>query len=305
MTSEGYADFEGSQTWYRIDGDLRRGSAAADGPAPVVVLHGGPGGTHDYLTPLADLATGGRAVVMYDQLGNGRSTHHRDRGADFWTVDLFVRELASLLDHLGIAARYHVLGQSWGGFLAQEHAITQPAGLQSLVLSNTALSFPDFVSEANRLRADLPPGVDDTLRKHEEAGTTDSEEYVEACMVFYHRHLCRADPWPDGVVAGLAKIDEDPTVYHTMNGPSEFHVIGSIKDWTSLGRLDQVHAPALVICGEHDEATPALQKPLVDELTSAGNEVELVVMPGCSHLPMWEQPEAYLGQVAGWLARHD
>jgi L-proline amide hydrolase len=302
--TEGYADLDGDRTWYHVHGELL---AAADGPAPMVVLHGGPGATHDYLTPLAGLADQppGRAVVLYDQLGNGRSTHHRDRGAEFWTVELFVRELANLLDHLGISDRYHVLGQSWGGFLAQEHAITGPPGLRSLVLSNTATSFPDFVSEANALRADLPPGVDDTLRRHEEAGTTDDPEYAAACEVFYRRHLCRLDPWPQGVIDGLAKLDEDPTVYHTMNGPSEFHVIGSIKDWSSTDRLDEIHVPAFVISGEFDEATPALQVPLVDGLRTAGNEVEQVVMPGCSHLPMWEEPHAYLAHVGDWLARHD
>ena len=93
---------------------------------------------------------GGRAVVLYDQLGNGSSTHLPERGADFWTVELFVRELANLIDHLGIGDRYHVLGQSWGGFLAQEHALTQPRGLRSLVLSNTAASFPDFVARGER-----------------------------------------------------------------------------------------------------------------------------------------------------------
>ena len=300
MTTEGYVGFEDSQTWYRVDGEL-----GADGPAPLVVLHGGPGATHDYLTPLAELARDGRAVVLYDQVGNGRSTHHPDRGADYWSVDLFVRELANLLEHLGIADRYHVLGQSWGGFLAQEHAITQPLGLRSLVLSNTALSFPDFVAEANRLRLDLPPGVNDILLRHEAAGTTGTEEYAEAAQVFYDRHVCRLDPWPEEVVLAFAKIDEDPTVYHTMNGPSEFHVIGSIKDWTSRGRLGRVQVPTLVISGELDEATPALQLPLVEAIADAGNEVEAVVMDGCSHLPMWEQPEAYLGHVGDFLSRRD
>ena len=304
-TTEGYADFDGDRTWYQVHGDL---PAPGDGPAPLVVLHGGPGATHDYLTPLADLAEpqhGGRAVVLYDQIGNGRSTHHPDRGAAFWTVELFVRELANLVDHLGIGDRYHVLGQSWGGFLAQEHALTRPGGLRSLVLSNTAASFPDFVAEANLLRKDLPPGVDDTLRKHEDAGTTDDPEYAAACQVFYERHLCRLLPWPDGVVEGLAKLDEDPTVYHVMNGPSEFHVIGSIKDWSSADRLGGIKVPTYVMSGEHDEATPALQIPLVDGIRAAGNEVEQTVMVGCSHLPMWEQRDSYNGHVADWLARHD
>jgi L-proline amide hydrolase len=149
-------DGEEAETWYRVTGELRPEDPAA--PAPLVVLHGGPGATHDYLLSLADLA-GGRAVIHYDQLGNGRSTHYPDRGAEFWTVDLFVRELHNLVESLGIGARHHVLGQSWGGFLAQEYALTQPPGLRALVLADTAASFPDFVAEANRLRALLPPEV--------------------------------------------------------------------------------------------------------------------------------------------------
>ena len=297
----GYADFEGDQTWYAVFGELDPEAELA----PLVVLHGGPGATHDYLLPIADLVETGRALVFYDQLGNGNSTHHPDRGADFWTVDLYVRELANLLQHLGIGDRYHVLGQSWGGFLAQEHAFTQPAGLQSLVLSNTATSFPDFVSEANKLRAELPPGVDDTLRKHEDAGTTDDPEYAEAVEVFYRRHLCRLDPWPQGVIDGLGKLDEDPTVYHTMNGPSEFHVIGSIRDWSGRDRLNLIQVPALVISGRHDEATPALQEPLLEGIGAAGNKVEQVILEESSHLSMWEEREAYNAAVADWLARHD
>ena len=125
-------------------------------------------------------------------------------------------------------------------------------------------------------------------------------------MVFYQRHVCRLDPWPAGVAAGFAKIDEDPTVYHTMNGPSEFHVIGSIRDWSSTAT-----ASARSTCrrtsssGEHDEATPALQVPIVDGIRGGGNEVEQLVMPGCSHLPMWEQPDAYRDAVGQWLRRHD
>src|SRR5438552_3911234 len=156
---------ETADTWYRIAGELRLNDARV--PAPLVVLHGGPGAAHDYLLSLCDLARDGRAVVHYDQLGNGRSTHFPDRGGDFWTVELFVRELHNLVDVLGIGERHHVLGQSWGGFLAQEYGITRPDGLRSLVLADTAASFPDFVAEANRLRADLPPEVEATLTHHE------------------------------------------------------------------------------------------------------------------------------------------
>jgi L-proline amide hydrolase len=291
---EGTIPFDDGETWYRIVGDL-------DGRAtPLVVLHGGPGATHDYLLALADLADD-RAVVFYDQFGNGRSSHFPERGADFWTVELFVRELHNLVDALGLRPGHHVLGQSWGGFLAQEYALTQPSGLRSLVLADTAASFPDFVAEANGLRARLPAEVEETLRRHEEAGTTDHPEYAAACDVFYRRHVCRADPWPDEVVEAFAWIERDPTVYHTMNGPSEFHVVGSIRDWQSKDRLHEIRVPTLIVSGRHDEATPALQEALRHGIVDS----EWVMFEGSSHMPHVEERERYMHVVGEWLRRQD
>jgi L-proline amide hydrolase len=288
-------DGDTAETWYRLVGELR-----PDGPAPLVTLHGGPGATHDYLLSLADLA-GDRAVVFYDQIGNGRSTHYPERGADFWTVELFVRELYNLVEALRIADRHHVLGSSWGGFLAQEYALTQPKGLRSMVLADTAASFPDFVAEANRLRQELPPEVEATLKRHEEAGTTDDPEYEEACMVFYSRHLCRLDPWPPELVEAFAWIERDPTVYHTMNGPSEFHVVGSIKDWNVKDRLGEIDVPTLLVSGRHDEATPALQ----ETLEAGIRDCEWILFEESSHVPHLEERERYMQLVGQWLSRHD
>jgi L-proline amide hydrolase len=284
-----------AETWYRIVGELR-----PQGPAPLVTLHGGPGATHDYLLSLSDLAEA-RGVVFYDQLGNGRSTHYPERGAEFWTVELFVSELHNLVDALGIGERHHVLGQSWGGFLAQEYAFTSPRGLQSLVLADTAASFPDFVTECNRLRQQLPPEVEATLRRHEEAGTTDDPEYEEACMVFYQRHLCRLDPWPPEVGESFAWLERDPTVYHTMNGPSEFHVVGSLKDWQSRDQLGEIGVPTLLLSGRHDEATPALQETLAAGIP----DCEWVVFEESSHMPHVEERERYMQILGDWLVRQD
>jgi L-proline amide hydrolase len=292
---EGTVAFEGGETWYRVTGSLD-----TVGPAPLVVLHGGPGATHDYLLSLGDLAAGGRAVVHYDQLGNGRSSHYPERGADFWTVELFVRELHNLVGALGIAERHHVLGQSWGGFLAQEYALTQPGGLRSIVLADTAASFPDFVAEANRLRAELPSEVEATLRRHEEAGTTNDSEYEQACLVFYARHVCRVE-WPPEVAASFQWIARDPTVYHTMNGPSEFHVIGSIRDWQVQDRLHKIRLPTLLVSGRYDEATPALQRTLLGGIAGS----EWAIFEESSHMPHVEERERYMQVVGDWLARHD
>lgn len=289
-------DWDGGWTWYRVEGDL-----GADGPAPLVIVHGGPGAAHDYLETVADLAnTAGRPCVLYDQIGCGRSQHLPDGPAAFWTVGLFCRELAALVNHLDIAERYHVLGQSWGGMLAMEHALAHPPGLRALVVANSPASVELWLSEANRLRSLLPPDVQDTLTRHEAAGTTDSEEYEQAVMVFYERHLCRI-PFPDGLQRTFAQLAEDPTVYHTMNGPSEFHVIGTLKGWDITPRLGDVRVPVLVISGEHDEATPNVVRPLVDALPNARWEL----IEGASHSTHLEQPERFLELVETFLSAHD
>lgn len=288
---EGFAPFGEHRTWYRVTGDL------AGGKPPLVALHGGPGCTHDYIEAYADLAVGGRAVVHYDQLGNGRSTHLRDADPLFWTVSLFLAELDNLLAHLGIAGRYDVIGQSWGGMLAAEHAVRRPAGLRRLVIANSPASMRTWVAEANRLRADLPPDVQAALLKHETDGTTDHPDYVTATRAFYDRHLCRV-AWPPGLERTFAAMVDDPTVYGTMNGPSEFHVIGTIRDWTIEDRLHAIDVPTLLISGFHDEATPLTQMPFVENIP----DVRQVVFPNSSHLPHIEERAAFMPVVEAFLA---
>ena len=298
-TTTGSVDFDAGQTWYRVTGDLAASRAA--GLTPLVIAHGGPGATHDYTLRMAMLSENGRAVVHYDQLGCGNSTHLPDRGADYWTVELFLRELDTLLDALGIADDYHLLGQSWGGMLGAEHAIRRPAGLRSLVIADSPASMELWVSEANRLRADLPAEVQATLLEHEAAGTTDSPEYLAAEEVFYARHVCRVVPNPPEVTKSFASIAEDPTVYHTMNGPSEFHVIGSLRDWSVVDQVHLITAPTLVVTGAYDEATPAVVKPFLDAIP----DVRWHQFPESSHMPHVEEEADFMTVVGSFLAAHD
>jgi L-proline amide hydrolase len=178
-TTEGTVDFRGHHTWYRVTGDLAATRAA--GLLPLVVLHGGPGVPHEYVLRIAGLAATGRAVVHYDQLGCGFSTHLPDQSPDFWTVQLFLDELDTVLAALGIDDGYALLGQSWGGMLAAEHAVRRPTGLRALVIANSPASMELWLAEANRLRGELPPEVQATLLAHEEAGTTGSPSSPSWC----------------------------------------------------------------------------------------------------------------------------
>jgi L-proline amide hydrolase len=148
----GFADFGGHQTWYRVTGQLDRDA----GRAPLVVLHGGPGAAHDYTLAMTSLADDGRAVVHYDQLGCGRSTHLPDADPSFWTVDLFVAELRNLVDVLGIGDRFHLLGQSWGGMLGPEVVLSDSSGISSLTICDSPASMPLWLAAAAELRAVYP-----------------------------------------------------------------------------------------------------------------------------------------------------
>jgi L-proline amide hydrolase len=287
--------WQGLRTWYRVVGDLRRG------PAPLVICHGGPGLTHDYLIAVAELARSGRPCVLYDQFGSGRSEHRPDAPADFWTVDLFVRELATLVEHLDIADAYHVFGHSWGGMLALETALRRPPGLRSIVVADAFASSGRYATEVARLVRELPAEVRATIERHEAAGTTDSPEYQEAMRAFYGRHVCRRRPVPDGVRRTLAALGEDPTVYRTMAGPSEFSLTGTLRDWDITGSLSQVEVPALVVSGRHDEVTPHA----VEELYRGLPDSRWVLFEESSHMPHVEEPERFLDVVDEFLTQVD
>jgi proline-specific peptidase len=290
-SSEGFVPFRGFTTWYRIVGERE-----ASGKLPLLCLHGGPGVPHDYLEPLAAMAETGRRVIFYDQLGCGNSSHPHDPA--LWSIRLFVEELVAVRQALGLD-RVHILGNSWGGMLAQAYALTQPAGLASLILHSTLPSSHQWVAEANRLRADLPPDVQATLLQHEEAGTTDDPAYQEAMMVFYRRHLCRTEPWPECVVRAFEKLAEDPEVYHTMNGPSEFYMTGLIKDWDIRGRLGEIRVPTLITSGRYDEATPLIAETIHRGIAGS----EWVVFEQSAHLAHAEEPERYNRVLGDFLDR--
>ena len=155
---------------------------------------------------------------MYDQLGCGNSTHLAEKRGDgkFWTEALFLSELDNLLSHLGIQDDYHLLGQSWGGMLGSSHAVRHPQGLRKLILADTPTSVELMVEAAEKLRANLPKDVQETLLKHEKDGTTDSKEYEEAVEVYYDLHICRTKPTPKDFARSVELLKEDDTVYSTM-----------------------------------------------------------------------------------------
>jgi len=296
----GKADFvvgtETFQTWYKVVGDLK------SGVRPVVVLHGGPGIPHQYMTPNLDLwKTHGIPVVIYDQLGCGLSTHLRDKPKEFWSVELFMDELENLVVHLGISSDYALLGHSWGGMLSANYVCArQPPGLKLLVLMGTPASMKLWQEGTRQLLEGLPEDVKKIIKKHEEDGTTSDPEYQKAIEVFMGKHVCRLNPLPQEMLDALAAQMADPTVYFIMNGPSEFYITGTIKTWSVLDQLSTITQPTLLINGVYDEATDLCVAPLFEKIPKA----KWVQFGSSAHMAHFEERERYLKIVGDFLTAY-
>lgn len=261
---EGWLDWRGGRTWYRIAGD--------GGRAPLVCLHGGPGSTHHYFAPLERLALE-RPIVLYDQVGCGQSAAPEDTE---WCLALFLEELDALRAHLDLG-RVHLLGTSWGGMLALEHALARQDTLWSLTLSSTLASAAEWAVEAKRLR-DAIPGTDD-----------------EVADAFDARHFYRLGDEPTEL--RLMRAEKAASVYEAMWGPNEWTITGALDGWDVRPRLPELTLPTLVLRGAHDLSTPAISKTLTDGIPHARE----IVFAESSHTPVLEETDRYVDAVRTFL----
>ena len=282
--SEGHVDFRGYRTWYRVAGEL------GSGATPLLALHGGPGSTHHYFAPLEGLAPE-RPVVVYDQIGCGRS----DRPQDLeWSVDVFREEVDAVRSQLGLE-RIQLLGTSWGGMLALEHVLGGAEGIVGLILSSSLASVEQWSTEQLKLRAALPSEVVEVLDQHERAGTYDDPEYEQAMGAYLDRHFYRGpQPRPE-----LERMDAEKSkaVYRAMQGPNEWTVTGVMKGWDVRDRLGEIDVPTLVIRGRHDMSTDPISATLVTGIDGARE----VVLENSSHTPVLEETEAYLAAISEFM----
>ncbi|MCX6428944.1 MAG: proline iminopeptidase-family hydrolase [Actinobacteria bacterium] len=254
-------------TAYTVHGDL------TSGKTPLIILHGGPGFGSKGATAVAGYALStGRPVVVYDQIGCGDSSALLEKPKEFWQVPIFVEEFNALVNHLRIADNFALIGQSWGGLLAAEIAITQPAGLKALILSSALGDTQTWLDEVRRLVLEMPKEIADVIIKHEEAGTTDSQEYLVAAYKFYDRHVIRI-PMPADFAAHFEEAMAQPNVYHSMWGHSELTCTGTLSGHIVTDRLHKIKVPTLVISGKYDESTPKTSRAFIREIPNSHWEI--------------------------------
>jgi proline iminopeptidase len=283
---EGFIAVEGGRIWYH-----RVGSGSG---TPLVLLHGGPGSCSYYLKPLLTLSAD-RPVIIYDQLGCGKSDRPTD--TTLFTVERYVRELQTLRDSLGLN-EIHLLGHSWGAMLAEAYMATHPKGVRSLILSSPLVTTAQWEHDADSLLRALPDSMRDAIARHEADHTTSSPEYVSATNAYYDLYLSRTRSRPtadnDSTRAGFGR-----QVYEYMWGPSEFSSTGTLKTFDATPWLRAVRVPTLFIAGEFDEATPASTRNFSRLVPGA----DFVMIPGSGHITTRDNPDALRAAIRAFLAR--
>lgn len=301
ITARPYYDDEfyanGYRTWYRITPGAQ---GLESGKAPLLCLHGGPGAGHDYLRPYADLAKTGRTIIHYDQVGCGRSSHFPRRDGSFFTVGLFVEQLHALIEHLGLR-EYHLLGHSWGGMLAVEHAVARPAGLKSLIIASAPPSISAWMRTAHDLWKQQSPEQEMALKRAEVTGDYGSPEFQQAKDEYYRLHLGDFCDKPECLAVSDAESEHDGHTYEIMWGPFEFMVTGTLRDWNHEGDLWRINVPTLVMAGEHDQVNEDTVGPFMKYIP----EVQSQWIERSSHVPHLENPQATMQVVSQFLIEHD
>ncbi|EIW80650.1 proline iminopeptidase [Coniophora puteana RWD-64-598 SS2] len=301
--TEGTMDFDvpsvgkRCQTWYKIYGDL-----ADHSRTPTIILHGGPGYPHYYVEPIAQtLATRlSSSAVIYDQLGCGNSTHLPDRNTkedeSFWTIHLFMDELNTLINHLGIQDGYNIIGHSWGGILATSFAVRKPAGLKSLVLISSPAHIGLFNSSLDRLVATLPATARDVIGRHKHK-RSDSPDYKEGHMAFVKKFLCRLDETPEVIAKTMKSVREDPTVAHVMLGPSDYEVTGVLENHNVVDELHNISVPTLITNGWYDKVQDVAVEPYFRHI----QKVKWVQFAESAHFPWLEEEEKFYNVLSSFL----
>lgn len=263
-------------------------------PLKVLLLHGGPGFTHQYLEAMESfLPEAGIEMYYYDQLGCGNSDRPDD--LSLWEIPRFVEEVEEVRCGLGLE-NFVLYGQSWGGVLGIEYALKYQHNLRALVISNMTAGMQAYLKRIGKIRLMLSPESQAKLSELEAAKAYDSPEYERIMMEeLYPIAICRSKPWPEPLMRAFR--DANLAIYNYMQGRSEFEVTGTFKDWERWDDLHRITVKTLVLGAEHDSMDPediCKMAQMMPNATSA-------ICPNGSHLALWDDQAAYFDHLLGFL----
>ncbi|NLY76494.1 MAG: proline iminopeptidase-family hydrolase [Tissierellia bacterium] len=291
--TEGYMPYLEYKTYYRIVGEC------TGNKKPLVLVHGGPGSTHNYFEVLDKLAEmDGRALIMYDQIGCGLSS--TPSRPDLWHAKTWIEELIQLRKHLGLD-EIHLLGQSWGGMLAIQYACQyKPEGIKSYILSSTLPSAKLWEKEQRRRIKYLPQEMQEAIAKAEATGDYSSEEYKAAEAEFMLRH-CAGEITEDSPECLKRPKVAGTEAYITGWGPNEFTPTGTLKDFDFMDEIEDIQEPCLITSGIDDLCSPFIAKTMYDKIPNS----EWELFEFSRHMPFVEETDKYIDVLIKWLNKHD
>lgn len=284
-----YIEHKYGKTYYQT-----RGNKKSTGK-PLVCLHGGPGGHAVWMKDMFRLSDE-RQIFIYDQIGGGRSSATKKSQ---WHIRTFVNELKILVDTWKLD-KFHLFGASWGTTLALEYYLNRRNNrVSSITFQSPMFSAKDWKQDAARLIKGLPAEQRKIIRYCQEVGATDSKVYQAAMSEYYARHVLR-NKTRSKQRKQIRNLNGNQ-IYEYMWGASEFHATGTLKDYDRVSDLVNVECPSLVICGEHDEATPRSGKRYAKQLPDARFEM----IPDASHAILSERPARLIKAIRGFLKETD
>lgn len=290
--TEGYMPYLEYKTYYRVVGEC------TGDKKPLLLLHGGPGSTHNYFEVLDCVAEDGRAVVMYDQLGCGLSA--TPSRPDLWNAETWVNELIALRKHLGLD-EVHILGQSWGGMQAIIYMCDYaPEGVKSVILSSTLPSAKLWSTELHRMIKFMSEEHQEAIRKAEESGNFDDPAYLAANDLFMEQH-CASAPGPDSPECLRRPKVSGAEAYITGWGPNEYNPTGTLSGYEYTDKIHTITQPTLITNGMNDLCTPYVAKTMYDRIPNASWEL----FEFSRHMPFVDEHDKYVEVLNKWLNEHD
>lgn len=277
------------KTYYRIvDGGEE---------TPIVLIHGGPGSTHNYMELLDSIADTGRKVISYDQIGCGNS--YLDGHPELWTADTWINELISLRKYLGLN-EVILLGQSWGGMLIIQYMIDRkPEGVKGIVLSSTLPSASLWAHEQHRLISFMSKEDQEAIHFAEKNNVWDRPEYIHANEVFMKLHCSDIKDTDPECLTRKKKSGSESYLYGW--GPNEYNPTGSLKDFEYIDELYQITIPTLIMSGTNDLCTPLIAKTMFDNIPIAQWEL----FDGARHMCFAEDNGHYCEVLSRFVRQID
>lgn len=287
MINEGYMPFKDYKTYYRIVNPEGR-------KTPLILIHGGPGSTHNYFEVFDDFAyENDRPIIMYDQIGCGNSFVDGDE--DLFNADVWMEELISLRDYLKLN-EVHILGQSWGGMLLILYALTNPKGVKSIILSSTLSSAKLWRSEQLRRISYMDDEYKIPLLDAEKTGDYDSKEYQKALDVFMERYC--AGPYDENDPECLTREKKSGSKSYVVGwGENEFSPTGTLAGFEVTDRLNEIETPTLITSGAEDLSSPVIAKTMHDNIKNSKWEL----FANSRHMPFVDEHDKYVKVLEKWL----